>query len=26
VGEAGTHGPAIHIRTTYGDIHLLKGS
>jgi DUF4097 and DUF4098 domain-containing protein YvlB len=25
-GQAGTHGPAIHIRTTYGDIHLRKGS
>ena len=25
-GQAGTRGPAIHIRTTYGDIHLRKGS
>ena len=26
VGQAGTRGPSIHIRTTYGDIHLHKGS
>jgi DUF4097 and DUF4098 domain-containing protein YvlB len=25
-GQAGTRGPAIHIRTTYGDIHLRKGT
>jgi DUF4097 and DUF4098 domain-containing protein YvlB len=26
VGQAGSRGPTIHIRTTYGDIHLHKGS
>ncbi|MGB6430041.1 MAG: DUF4097 family beta strand repeat-containing protein [Candidatus Acidiferrales bacterium] len=26
VGQAGTHGPTIHVRTTYGDINLRKGS